>query len=124
MSDENFVLVTARAIYANYTITLVAVGIHIFMALYGLSVFLETPEHLKRGRTRYIVFSFMITALAALSASLDMSWYFEMLWSPSPVDYFSNTLDGSWNDWKPMLSNVSVAIVIFISDSLLMLRDL
>ena len=89
------------------------------MALYGLSAFLETSEHLRKGRKRYIVISFVITTLAALSASLDMSWYFQILWSPTPVQYFSDTLNGSWNNWKPMLSNLAVAIVIFLGDALL-----
>lgn len=41
------------------------------MSSYGLCVFLETPEHLQKGRKRYIVISGFLTALRALSASLD-----------------------------------------------------
>ena len=45
------------------------------MALYGLSVFLETPAPQRKGRKRYIAASFAITAFSAVSASLDMAVY-------------------------------------------------
>ncbi|RXW11708.1 hypothetical protein EST38_g14147 [Candolleomyces aberdarensis] len=40
---------------AEACIFLVEAGIHLFMALYGLSVFLESAKERRRGRTRYIV---------------------------------------------------------------------
>jgi hypothetical protein len=45
------------------TILTMTPGINLFMSLYSLTVFLETPEPQRKGRKRYIVASFMITVL-------------------------------------------------------------
>jgi hypothetical protein len=95
-------------------------GIHLFMALYGLSVFLETPESQRKGRKRYIAVSFVITALRALTGSIDMANYFQAL--------FNATSPGHWRDlmivdfyegWKHFLSNTGVGLIPMIGDALL-----
>jgi hypothetical protein len=43
----------------------------IFISFYCLSVFTETPKSMRRGRGRYIVASFVITALSTLVTSLN-----------------------------------------------------
>jgi hypothetical protein len=90
------------------------------MALYGLSVFLETPEPQKKGRKRYIAASFVITGLRALGGSLDMANYFQVL--------FNSTSVGHWNElffvnfsggWKYIVSNTVLGLVPMIGDALL-----
>lgn len=90
------------------------------MALYGLSVFLETPESQRKGRKRYIAVSFVITALRALAGSIDIANYFQVL--------FNATLPGHWRDlmlgelydgWKYLLSNTVPGLIPIIGDALL-----
>lgn len=89
------------------------------MAFYGLSVFLETPEHLRKGRKRYIAISFAITCLSALIASVDMANEFQMLFqSTSPLHSARVVLDNA-DDWKPRLSSAVLGILVWIGDALL-----
>ncbi|KAJ2921528.1 hypothetical protein H1R20_g15565, partial [Candolleomyces eurysporus] len=78
MSDDrenHLITLMARAIYANFTISMVAVGIHLFMALYGLSVFLETPELLRKGPLITICLLCARRILAKLVPSADVQVY-------------------------------------------------
>ena len=89
------------------------------MAIYGLSVFLETPKASRKGRTRYIVVSVIITLLAAFSASLDMAVYFQVLFqATSPTDW-QMRLQGIALQWRTLLSGVCVAVLVWIGDALL-----
>ena len=95
-------------------------GIHLFMAIYGLSVFLETPELQKKGRKRYIAASFVITALSALSASLDMAHYFQALFKSISPGHWQELMEITFNeDWKYFLSATGVGLVTMIGDALL-----
>lgn len=95
-------------------------GIHVFMALYGLTVFLETPESQKKGRKRYIAASFIITVLRGLSASLDMANFFQILFkstSPSHLDTLMTT--EYYGNWKCYLGNTALGLVPMVGDTLL-----
>jgi hypothetical protein len=95
-------------------------GIHLFMALYGLSVFLETPGPQRKGRKRYIAASFVITVLSALSASLDMANYFQVLFgSTSPSNWRKLMVISFMEGWKRLLGNTAFGLVIMIGDTLL-----
>jgi hypothetical protein len=90
------------------------------MALYGLSVFLETPEPQRKGRKRYIAASFVITGLRALGGSLDMANYFQVLFkSTSVADWNELFLVNFSGDWKYILSNTVLGLVPMIGDALL-----
>jgi hypothetical protein len=90
------------------TILTTTPGINLFMSLYGLTVFLETPEPQRKGRKRYIVASFMITVLFSLGASLDMADYLQSL--------FKST---STPDWKYFVSYTAAGLFIAVGDALL-----
>ena len=90
------------------------------MFLYGLSVFLETPRYRRKGRKRYIAASFIITALSALSASLDMADFFQVLFKSTSAQHFAElTSTTSLDDWQRLLSGTSFGVVILIGDALL-----
>ena len=90
------------------------------MALYGLSVFWETPESQRKGRKRYIATSFVITVLSALTGSLDMANYFHILSeSTSPRHWQELMMPNFIEDWKYYLSSTGVGLVIMIGDALL-----
>jgi hypothetical protein len=89
------------------------------MAIYGLSVFLETRRDLRRGRHVYILISFAITFLYAFGSSLDAFWAFKLLFdSTSPRDYF-RVVDKNIASWERWASSCSVTASMFIGDSLL-----
>ncbi|RXW12436.1 hypothetical protein EST38_g13420 [Candolleomyces aberdarensis] len=125
MSDDSrdyMLTVYARAIYANYSLTMVVIGIHLFMALYGLSVFLETPEPLRKGRKRYVAVSFAITTLSALTASLDMADYFQILFKSTSPRHWIELLGGSQQARLHLAGGTSLGVVIVIGDALLVYR--
>jgi hypothetical protein len=94
-------------------------GIHLFMALYGLSVFLETPHAQRKGRKRYIAASFLITALSVFTVSLDMANFFQTLFKSTSPDHWLTLMAGYAEDWKYFASNTGFGLVILIGDVLL-----
>jgi hypothetical protein len=89
------------------------------MALYGLFVFLETPEPRRRGRKRYIAVSFALTVLRALSGSLDMANLFHTLFkSTSPAHWLVLDLKAN-HEWKYLSSLTVLGLAIAIGDALL-----
>jgi hypothetical protein len=99
-------------------------GIHIFMTVYGLSVFLETPVSQRKGRKGYMAASIGITALQTCSASLDMAHYFQMLFqSTSPRDWGRLMNTTFFKDWKYLVSStLGFGLVTMIGDALLVRR--
>ena len=89
------------------------------MSIYGLSVFLETPKPMRKGRTRYIVASFLISGLAILIAALDATWLFGLLFSSTSGYDFSYKFAPSTLTWERYLSNAATAAIILIGDVLL-----
>ena len=93
---------------------------HIFMALYGLSVFLETPKSQRKGQKRYIAASFVMTVLTVLTASLDMANYFQILFKSTSPGHWGELMNTKFvEDWKAFLSSTGLGLVIMIGDALL-----
>jgi hypothetical protein len=87
------------------------------MALYGLSVFLETPKELRKGRRSYIALSFVLTILSALASSLDIAWFFNQVFGASSgIGFFENV---NTRSWERIASTEVWAVVIFLGDFLL-----
>jgi hypothetical protein len=86
------------------------------MAIYGLFVFLEMPEQLRKGRRRYIAISFVITCLSAFAASLDMSSYFQVLFNSTSPSHWRELLVTNFSNWKSLTSNTVLGIVVWIGD--------
>jgi hypothetical protein len=96
-----------------------ASGIHIFMAFYGFCVFLEAPQHLRKGRKRYIATSFVITCIATFTASLDMAAYFQILFQSTSPSHWRDLMQLGFLDWKTKLSSTGLWILVWIGDILL-----
>jgi hypothetical protein len=89
------------------------------MALYGLSVFLETPKELREGRRRYIALSFVFTLLASISASSDMASAFQILFrANSAVDFYKLVAEMN-SFWLRYFTSVTIHVAIFVGDALL-----
>lgn len=90
------------------------------MAIYGLLAFIDTPKPQRKGRKRYIAVSFVITVLRALSGSLDVANYFQILFkSTSPVDWQELMLLKFYKGWKHLFASAGVALVLMIGNALL-----
>ncbi|KAJ2917984.1 hypothetical protein MD484_g2437, partial [Candolleomyces efflorescens] len=122
MNPDHLRIVQARAAYANGTLTMVAIGIHIFMVLYGFSVFLETPKHSRKGRKRYIATSLVITALSAFSASLDMARYFQVLFGSTSPSHWHKLHVATLSRWEGLLTGTILGVLVWIGDALLVYR--
>lgn len=94
-------------------------GVHIFMAFYGLFVFLETPKDRREGRKIYIIISFLLTVMATSAASLDMFRIFKSLMeSTGPLSYIDVSAKYGWavERWA---SFSCLAVTIIVGDALL-----
>ncbi|KAJ2915214.1 hypothetical protein MD484_g5194, partial [Candolleomyces efflorescens] len=112
----------AQVRYANDGIACGEAGIHLFMALYGLSVFLETPKELRSRRTRYIVLSFVITALKIFQVSLDKAWGFRVLFEAGSPDGWIE-MHGKYREWWVRFASMGTYTAItVIGDGLLVYR--
>jgi hypothetical protein len=89
------------------------------MAFYGLCVFLEAPQHLRKGRKRYIATSFVITFIVMFVASLDMAENFQELFQSTSPSNWRDLADLGFFDWKSKLSHTCLWILVWIGDALL-----
>jgi hypothetical protein len=101
------------------TVLTMTPGINLFMSLYGLTVFLETPEPQRKGRKRYIVTSFIITVLFSFGASLDMADYFQSLFKSTSPSHWSELVAVSILDWKCRVGYTVAGLFIAVGDALL-----
>jgi hypothetical protein len=96
-------------------------GIHLFMTVYGLSVFLETPESQQKGRKGYIAASIVKAALQACSASLDMAHYFQKLFQSISPHHWGSLMNATFfKDCKYLVSStLGFGLGTMIGDALL-----
>ncbi|KAG2005483.1 hypothetical protein CC2G_001885 [Coprinopsis cinerea AmutBmut pab1-1] len=108
--------------FCRLTLTLLIVGIQLFMCLYGLSVFLETPKDLRSGRIPYIVVSFAIFVLSALTAVVDMYNIFRCLFeATSPRDFYL-VWDKYADSYLRVLTLTSLSVFTWVADGLMLYR--
>ena len=94
-------------------------GIDLFMSLYGLTVFLETPESQRKGRKRYVVASFMITVLFFFGASFDMAYYFQALFKSTSPSHWYELFQLGGESWNYIVGYTVSRLYITIGDALL-----
>ncbi|KAH6881239.1 hypothetical protein BKA70DRAFT_1125905 [Coprinopsis sp. MPI-PUGE-AT-0042] len=128
---EYYGVVSAKSRYANITLTFLDVGIQMFMCLYGLSVFLETPKlgfqhkQLRKGRARFIILSFTIWILSAIPASIDSWVNFEDLFrsGPSGIDFLKQTSGPpAGHRWIAPLNQILLLLYITLGEILMVWR--
>ncbi|KAH6903286.1 hypothetical protein BKA70DRAFT_604985 [Coprinopsis sp. MPI-PUGE-AT-0042] len=52
--------------YAELNVQLISIGLQLFMCLYGLTIFLESPRNARKGRLSYVLVSFTILSLCIM----------------------------------------------------------
>ena len=101
------------------TILTTTPGINLFMSLYGLTVFLETPKPQRKGRKTYIMASFVITVLFSLMASLDMANYFQSLFKSTSSSHWYELFLLNFLDWKYVVGSTAAGLFVAVGDALL-----
>jgi hypothetical protein len=89
------------------------------MAAHGLCVFMEAPQHLRKGKKRYIATSVVIACLATFVASLDMASYFQPLFLSKSPSHWVELVQFELSNWKAILSGTSMYLLVCIGDVLL-----
>ncbi|KAG2004157.1 hypothetical protein CC2G_002747 [Coprinopsis cinerea AmutBmut pab1-1] len=82
------ILTIASVNYTGDVISTIGLGLQMFMAIYGLTVYLDTPLEAKKGRLPYIIISFIIFILSAIDMALNHYLEFRKLfYSEGVLDY-------------------------------------
>ncbi|EAU86373.1 hypothetical protein CC1G_05367 [Coprinopsis cinerea okayama7 len=105
-------------------LSLVDIGVQLFMVLYGLSVFLESPRESRRGRIPYIIISFAILILTAIASSLDAIRntrinFFTMVRGIDDYTTVYFTID---REWERFVASFFTSLSVIIGDGLLLYR--
>ncbi|KAH6907427.1 hypothetical protein BKA70DRAFT_1104685 [Coprinopsis sp. MPI-PUGE-AT-0042] len=81
----------ARSHYAANSLSFIQFGVQLFMVVYGLSLFLETPKSSRKGRGRFILLSIAIILTSAVSTALDARNVFRNLYEggPTGIEYIA-----------------------------------
>ncbi|KAH6895053.1 hypothetical protein BKA70DRAFT_1531969 [Coprinopsis sp. MPI-PUGE-AT-0042] len=72
--------------YAESNVQLVSIGLQLFMCLYGLIIFLESPREVRKGRVPYIFVSFLILSLSIVWAVTGSYSGYHTLFNTVPGD--------------------------------------
>lgn len=89
------------------------------MALYGVLSYLDMPKSRRKGRTVYVVLSFLMTLINALAASVDMYRLFKcLLEATGPFGYLQTSLKYAWG-WERHVSIACLSFIVIIGDGLL-----
>lgn len=115
----------AKSVYSSVTISILTVGIQMFMCFYGLSVFLQTPKERRKGRARFTVISFMIWVFYTFMTGLEASTDFEVLFTSEPngISYINRHAE-MWSGrlWWLGLHDLSLYFYIALGDGLMVWR--
>lgn len=111
-----------KAVYGNVYIEIVVSGIQLFMSLYILSTYLETPKSSRKGKLPYVVASLAIFTLQALVAALDASLFQELLYKAQSGEHFVDLYLANFKTWTPMTTMLLTVVYSAVADGLLMVR--
>lgn len=89
-------------------------GIQLFMCLYGLRLYYETPKELRKGRGRFIVMSFMILFTFSVVVGLDSATVFILLLESgsngAEILHAWSKVDVTWNAASTVILTTCTAI--------------
>ncbi|KAJ2918804.1 hypothetical protein MD484_g1639, partial [Candolleomyces efflorescens] len=123
-SREEFAYATVRTLYGITVGSFVAIGVQLFMCIYGLSLYFETPKHIRHGRLPYIIISWTIFILFCLSQTGDAVQAFSFLYHGEADDPISILKLRQKDDhtWWRLGSSSCIYLVNWIADGLLLYR--
>ncbi|KAG2008465.1 hypothetical protein CC2G_013896 [Coprinopsis cinerea AmutBmut pab1-1] len=112
----------AKALHAATGMSMMAIGIQLFMNLYGLATFLETPNAGRKGRWPWICMGFLLLILSALAEGFQTSMNIRR-GAYAEIDMSSkySLLRGHGDYAIPLTGALSDSVVIF-GDTVLLYR--
>ncbi|KAJ2936310.1 hypothetical protein H1R20_g780, partial [Candolleomyces eurysporus] len=109
------VLFLFRSLHAEMNISLIVIGIQLFMCIYGQILFTESPDPLRRGRLPYIVVSWTIFLLFTLGQTINSHFVFNIVSGIVP-------LEEAKQDALMITGTVTVVAIQWVGDGLLLYR--
>ncbi|KAJ2913714.1 hypothetical protein MD484_g6704, partial [Candolleomyces efflorescens] len=109
------VLFLFRALHAEMNVSLIVIGIQLFMCTYGQILFMESPGPLRRGRLPYIVISWTIFLLFTLGQTINSHFVFNIVSGIVP-------LEEAKQDALMITGTVTVIAIQWVGDGLLLYR--
>lgn len=94
-------------------------GIQLFMCVYGLAVFLESPREVRKGRAPYIFISFLIFFLYTITELNDGYQTFQLLYKARVVTDITELRQQLDHSWWAITCLTSGMAVNWIGDALL-----
>ncbi|TFK23750.1 hypothetical protein FA15DRAFT_757037 [Coprinopsis marcescibilis] len=108
---------------ANSAVGIASTSMQIFMCVYGLSIYLETPRVERQGRLPYLITSFVLLATCLLSTVANCWTAFKILILASPDGQdVRPAIAQIYISAGPIIASVGFWIVILICDALLIYR--
>ncbi|EAU87219.1 hypothetical protein CC1G_10498 [Coprinopsis cinerea okayama7 len=119
---ERYSYVLGAGYQLGTTIATASVAIQLFMVLYGLSVFLETPQSLKKGRLPYVAISFLILVMSGIPMGIDTFGFFDCLYRVGGGRPFLRCIVETQYLWYNVCSTVLTQLLIILGDGILFYR--
>ncbi|EAU82939.2 hypothetical protein CC1G_09201 [Coprinopsis cinerea okayama7 len=119
---ERMALNQIAMVYATNVVDVLNIGLQLFMVLYGLTIFLDTPASLRKGRARYIVLSFIILVLSALAVIFDLFVQFETLYYSGPGIEHARAMSRNFGHWAVFAKFAVTYAGIALADGILLWR--
>ncbi|KAF9522853.1 hypothetical protein CPB83DRAFT_800165 [Crepidotus variabilis] len=111
-----------RALFGQVCISCAAIGIEIFMWIFGFCIFLETPKDRRRGRAVYLAISFAILVLDCFARLPFAKYSFEVLYKSSNTSEVHELEVQLIQTWYVQGTNWANTIIIWVGNGLLVYR--
>ncbi|KAG2005012.1 hypothetical protein CC2G_003512 [Coprinopsis cinerea AmutBmut pab1-1] len=119
---ERFAHIFAGGLYASINVAMVSTGVQLFMTIYGISIFLDAPKSIRKGRLPYIILNLIILFLSTLATVLDAYTDFTaMFFAFGPREYYAAAFELE-GQWPRLLSVTCLEVYILLGDGLLLYR--
>ncbi|KAF9524311.1 hypothetical protein CPB83DRAFT_898057 [Crepidotus variabilis] len=114
--------ILAHGIFVQTCISCAAIGVEIFMWIFGFTIFLETPKERRGGRAIYVIISALILVLDCFARLPFAKYCFEMLYKPKTPTELADLADLLYHTWYLRTSDWASAVIVWVSSGLLVYR--
>ncbi|KAF9524612.1 hypothetical protein CPB83DRAFT_860992 [Crepidotus variabilis] len=126
LTAEDKIYIQLQYDYGRAAIYFIAVGVELLLCLYCLSIHLETPRRLRKGRTRYIYLLFFMGVMYIASEAAGYYPFYSMYLtsrpdSPKAKAQAQTSLNGkpAWYEYITLVCSNSIT---WVGDGLLVFR--
>lgn len=113
--------VLARALLAELILSLLAVGVQMFMCIYGTMLFCDTSKAIRRGRGPYIILSWVLWTLLCIDTFVDADFLYRALMNSREPSEFPKQRKEEYN-WVVFSGCVSTTLIVVLGDAMMLYR--